>query len=133
MTIPDTGATNCNLITEYGMLTLENVRAHATGYIGMHTRNAQNTAQFYHCLSKSLTENAKKKVMLEWDSYIINGQLNGPAFLKVIITASHMDTRATVSHIQTNPTNLDDYLQSNGSNILKLLMILTKWHIYFLC
>ena len=50
---------------------------------------------------------------------MINGQLNGPTFLKVIITASHIDTRATVSHIRTNLTNLDDYFQSNRSNIQK--------------
>ena len=57
--------------------------------------------------------------MLEHDSDTINGQLNGPVFLKVIITAVHIDTRATVSHIRTNLTNLDDYLQSIGFNIQK--------------
>jgi len=61
-----------NLIHNYGWLTLNQVRAHAETYIDQEERAAKDTTQLYHCLMNSLTREAKAKVMIWRDEYVID-------------------------------------------------------------
>jgi hypothetical protein len=119
LTIPDSTNVPRNLVTEFGMLSLDNVRAHAQTYMGTQSRNDQNAAQMYECLSTSLTPEAHNKVLGLAASYKIGGRKNGPAFLKAIIMTAHTDTRASSSHIRRSLTCLDSYMSTVNSDIEK--------------
>ena len=106
-----------NLTMDYGALTLEDVQAHATSYIGQENRNAQNSFQIYNCLISSLSDAGKAKVVLESNRYSINGVPDGPLLLKIIIQLSHIDTRATVTVIRTRLSSLDTKISQLQDNI----------------
>ena len=99
------GADTKNLIDHYGLITLENLRAHAQTYEDTGNRNAQNALQMYDFLESSLTEEAKALVLSDYADYTIttaDGSTieNGPCFLKVIIRNTTVDTRSTIFHIR---------------------------------
>ena len=119
VTVLDDNAVARNLVTEYGMVSLANVRAHALLYIGQPLRNAQNSFQLYTCLSQSLTEDAKLKAIVNREQYTVNGTPDGPLFLKTIIMSAHVDTRATSAHIRLNLSSLDNYMSHVTSDIEK--------------
>ena len=47
---------HCNLVKDFGRISLEEVEAHCATYIQDETRQAQNQYQLYQCLMNSLTE-----------------------------------------------------------------------------
>ena len=109
--VPKDGATK-NLIEQYGLLELEDIRAHATIYENERERNAQNSSQMYNFLYSSLTDEAKLVVLSDYSDYTIvtaDGMqvCNGPCFLKVIIRNTTVDTRSTVFHIRENLNHLE--------------------------
>ena len=54
-----------------------------------------------------------------WHSqYEVSGQQSGECFLKIIIRASYLDSNATVATMRLNLTNLDEYMTTNGSDIV---------------
>ncbi len=67
----------------------------------------------------SLTREAKAKVMIWRDEYIINNIPCGTALLKVIIHESHVDTRSMVLHVQEKLSSLDTYIATISYNIGK--------------
>jgi hypothetical protein len=117
LTIPDANGMPRDLLLQYGQLTIEDIRMHATTYVGQPVRMAQNSASLFQCISASITEDAKTRVMTSAESYYVAGQANGPLFLKVIIATAHVDTRATASHIRNNLSRLDVYMISIESDI----------------
>ena len=106
MMIPDNNGTVRYLLKEYGRLTMENVRTHVAPYVAAQTRQAQNARMMYDFLEESQEEKFLAEVTLYEQEYLVTptagGEpiLNGPAFLKQIITQTYIDTRATVSHIR---------------------------------
>ena len=110
-----------NLITHYGQVTIEQVRAHAATYVNTPVRAAQDSHQLYLCCMSSLTKDAQNKVRLKERLYQF-GQTrvpSGACLLKVIIMVAHVDTRATTSYIRTALSSLDHYMASVDSNIEK--------------
>jgi hypothetical protein len=71
-----------NLIQQHRMLTMENVRAHATNYIGQQSRVAQNSRWMYEFLRDSLTESARICIALQPDMYQVNGKMTVHATLR---------------------------------------------------
>jgi hypothetical protein len=108
-----------SLLTQYGRLTLEQVRAHAATYIALPNRAAQDSMQLYTCLSNSISKEAKAKVMIWREDYYVNNLPSGAALLKVLIRESHIDSRATVLHLRSKLSSLDTYIHSIDYDIPK--------------
>ena len=69
ITIPNSSGTPRNLITEYERLTVEYIEKNIQQFIGQQTRQAQNSVQLFHCLTKSMTEAVHLKIVTESDKY----------------------------------------------------------------
>ena len=116
LTVPVNGRDR-NLLTEHGTMTSEQLRAHVLTYAANETRQAQNAYMMYHCIMNSLTEAGHNKVLNQQDEYMVNGIPNGPLLFKLLMKKALIDTRATLTHIRTNLSNLDSYIVSINSNI----------------
>lgn len=123
MQIPDNPtARNPNytsLLTNYGELSLETIRAYEATYITAQNRYAQDTHQLYMCIMNSLSTTAKAKVKIYKKQFTINGHVSGNLLLKVLIRESHLDTNATASQIRIELASLDKYMPTIGSDIGK--------------
>ena len=108
-----------NLLTHYGELSLEHLRAWETTYLHGISRVAQDMAHLHLCLMNSLTQAGKGKVHLWSDQSILNGRESGILLLKIIIRESHLDTNATTNSIRTQLSNLDEYITTIGCDIIK--------------
>ena len=123
MMIPDNTGTVRYLLKEYGRLTMENVKNHAAPYVAAQTRQAQNARMMYDFLEESLEEKFLAEVTLYEQEYVVTptagGEpiLNGPAFLKQIITQTYIDTRATVSHIRETLIDMHKMLKIKKEDI----------------
>jgi hypothetical protein len=111
LNIPKDGGTK-NVIDEYGLIDLDDIRAHATDYENEAGRNAQNATQMYTFLSASMTDEAKSMVLSDVAEYTIITTAgvhvsNGPCFLKVLIRNTTVDTRSTIFHIRENLNHLE--------------------------
>jgi hypothetical protein len=109
--IPKDGSKK-DLIDQYGLIDLEDIKAHALTYENEAGRDAQNASQMFTFLSASLTDEAQAMVRSDYSDYTIittdGTQVNnGPCFLKVIIRNTTVDTRSTVFHIRENLNNLE--------------------------
>jgi len=116
-----------NLLHNYGQLTLNQVWAHAKTYIDQEEQAAQDTAQLYHCLMNSLTKEAKAKVMIWRQEYIIANLPSGMALLKVIICESHVNTCSMVLHVQEKCSSPDTYIASISYDIGKFNAYEKTW------
>jgi hypothetical protein len=108
--VPTEGG-NKNLTDQYGLISLEEIRAHARIYENARDRNAQNSSQMYEFLLASLTAEALAMVLSDYSDYTILTEdgtqvTNGPCFLKVIIRNTTVDTRSTIFHIRENLNHL---------------------------
>ena len=108
-----------NLLTHYGELTLEHLRAWEGTYLHGMSRAAQDTAHLHLCLMNSLTQAGKDKVRLWSDQFILNWRESGILLLKIIIRESHLDTNTTTNLIRTQLCNLDEYIITIGCDIIK--------------
>jgi hypothetical protein len=118
--IPDANGTPRNLIKDYGILSIQNIQAHALTYIAAGNRNAQNNMQMYLCLTTSLTDEAKKKIAHEVPNYQLGPDetISAACFLKVIIESARVATNATTAFIRTNLSHLETYMTTVDSNII---------------
>jgi hypothetical protein len=108
-----------NLIEEYGNITQEQVKAHATPYVGQEQRIWQNSHQMKCCLFASLTKEFQNRVNLHKKLWHINDKAEGASLLKVIVYLANPDTQATTAHIRTQLTKTDDKIVELQFNILK--------------
>ena len=95
---------NRDLLTQYGEISLLNVRTDATNdYIGHQVRNAQVSHQIYQCLKKSITDSVAERMVTEAENYIINGFPDGPSFLMTLIQVFFVKTEAATSQTSIGP------------------------------
>jgi hypothetical protein len=106
-----------NLVTQHRMLSLQNVRTHAATYVGLATRTAQDSIWMYEFLRDSLTVEARTRVALQSNSYMIQGTPDGPCYLKVILLTFHVETRATNFHLRKKLHDLPRKMTELKSNI----------------
>ena len=110
-----------NLIKDYGHISLEQVQNFARTFIGHQSRAAQDDAQLYLCVMRSLSKEARSKVTLKKKDYMIDFNnveyTCGIALLKVVIQLSHIDTNATVRALRQELSSLDTYMVKVNSNI----------------
>jgi len=112
-------AASHSLLTEYGRISVEQVRTNAQVYFGQPVRAAQDDRMLYNCIMESLSKEAKDKVLLLTSEYHIGNQPCGALFLKVVIRESHVDTNATLRHIRAGLSSLDSYMTQVDSDIDK--------------
>jgi hypothetical protein len=108
-----------DLILHYGELNLEQIRAFAQTFINTQTRAAQDDAQLYHCLRKSLTKDAETNIVLFQEDYTFGDRSCGLALLKVIVREAYVDTNATILHIREQLNSLDLHIVKLGYDIEK--------------
>jgi hypothetical protein len=109
-----------DLLTHYGELSVDDIRQHVLTYIHQNTRAAQDSMMLYQCLSNSMTQEARKKLLVYKNEYYIDERTpSGPLLLKVLIRESHIDTNATVKIVRENLSSLDTYMVKIDSDIDK--------------
>jgi hypothetical protein len=129
LTIPVTDnvvnvTTDHNLLSEYGLIPLTSVRDHVSTYYGTKTKQAQDSFMFCQSLLNSLSVEFLKLITADSCDYhmpaivAVDGPIPaGPLLLKIIISKAHVDSRATVTHIRTTLTKLDDKMIELDSDI----------------
>lgn len=128
LTVPEDAQDNLHNLhyipDEYGMISLQQVRAHATTFVFTQTRAAQESYQVYQCIMASLTKTALARILLLEADYIIRtGNVtmpSGAALLRVVIRESIVDTNATLRHLREQLTKLDQYALRVNGDIEKL-------------
>ena len=105
------------LTTDYGVVTLDQIRAHAETYLPNNDRNCQNAFQAFNCLMNSLDNKAKMRINLRRDLFVVDGVGHGPLLLKVIVQTAYVDTRSTVLHLREQLSRLDMYIKDVKSDV----------------
>ena len=107
-----------NMITDYGRLTLEEIKAYETTFIGQNTRNSQNSKMLHDLIMNSLSPTGIQRIQIWTNETKVNGEDAGGCLFKVVIRESYLDSNATVTTLRLNLTNLDRYIETNGSDIV---------------
>jgi hypothetical protein len=98
--IAQTGQT-FNFIENYGQVNIASIRAQALAIEVANSRDTQNSSQMYTFLITSITDGLLGKVISQKEMYTSGtGFQDGPSLLKVIVTISHVDTRAQAGYIR---------------------------------
>ena len=98
--VPINDGTTRNLLTHYGQVSLENTRTHATTYVNMPTRDAQDNDMFYYFSADSLTNEFRTTVLLYADVYSVTNIPVASSLLKQIIILTRVDNPASTIHIR---------------------------------
>ena len=117
ISIPIANNQTANLFSEYGKISVQELEAFVNTYLNADGRQAQNDSQLYHCIKNSLTTDAERKILSERDTYHINNVPSGSLLFKHLMQKSIVDSRATVSMMKENLSNLDSYMTSVNSNV----------------
>jgi hypothetical protein len=118
-TIPDqkTPPTNRDLLTQYGVLTIANVQAHASTYINVDNRAKQSAVQLAACIHASVTSSISLKLILRAAEYTINGVEDGTCMLKTLISVVSTDSRATTTYLRKVLQDLPALMKKHKNNI----------------
>ena len=127
MKIPGNNAnkTTCHFMTSFGAIKLSDIRRHAPTYANAKTRNTQDSQALYHCLMNSLSTTGRNKVSNLTADYTIKGTRVGMLLLKVIVRESGIDTQASGTYIRKQLADLDVYMGTVASDILKFNLHVT--------
>jgi hypothetical protein len=93
MNVPDSPEQH-ETYTNYGQVTLEDVKRHAHTYINTNTRAAQDSIMLYQFLTNSLTEEPNTSVLSNAATYTIEALPSGACLLKILIGKASIDTKA---------------------------------------
>jgi hypothetical protein len=115
--IPDEEGNMINLVTNYALISMVQLRAHAAGYVTANNRNSQNSAMMYAFLFNSLTPEARLIVEADYDVYTVNEEPSGACFLKTIIGKATVDTMSTITTIRSAISNLPTKIVELDSDI----------------
>lgn len=108
-----------SLISEYGLISLGDIRAHELTYAGQQVRAVQDSANMVEFLNGSLSNDLLLRVIAECFQYTFNGVENGPAMLRMVISLVTIETRATVSLIRARLADLNNKMGEVNSNITR--------------
>jgi hypothetical protein len=117
LNIPDSNGTLHKVISEYGLLSAQNIRDHASAYHTLQTHQSQNSVHMGLCLLSSMTEAGKLKIINESNAYYVNDILSRPLLLKLILKKAIIDSRATSANLREQLTMLDAYIASVDCNV----------------
>ena len=122
MLIPSEDGTAKNLLTEYGTITMNQIREHEETYLATQSRSAQDSNLLYECIMNSISSECKAKLTIWKKEYRCRQLPSGNLLLKVLIRECHLDTNATIGGIRNRLSKLDTYLPTVGYNITKFNM-----------
>jgi hypothetical protein len=131
ITLPDSSVppVNRNILSEYGLITMDDCRRASTAYFNAQTRQAQNSIMMYMFLSNSLTADARTLVFAFSREFTLNTPLpidmqlgSGILLLKTIIGKAVVDSEATVDTIRNSIATLDLKMSDLQSNIMQFNM-----------
>jgi hypothetical protein len=106
-----------NLLTEYGEVSLEQVRAKAEAIAVVNDRTTQDD-QLFTCFMPFLTKAARNSIILRRDDFMVGTEHSGILLFKVIIAKSQVDTRATIALlISLLTTGMTTVMASHNNNI----------------
>ena len=101
------------LLTNYGELTIDQVRMHELKYIASGTRNAQNAKMMYNCIYSSLSQEGRSKIASDKNKYVIHigghPYESGNLLFKTVIDKSVLSTNGLSRHLNGQITRLDEY------------------------
>jgi hypothetical protein len=118
------GPTHLNLLTQYGEITMAQVRQQAEIYQPLLERRCQNSTMMFQCINASITAKVLVKVSTDPTRYTIvipavpaQAQpaeivQDGPCFLKAIIDDTYANTATNVVLAQRNLANLREYIKT---------------------
>jgi hypothetical protein len=90
-----------DFIKNYGQITIAAIRVQAVTLELSNNRKTQNSSQMYTFLITSISDELLGKVISQTEQYTSStGFQDGPSLLKVIVTISHVDTRAQAGYIR---------------------------------
>jgi hypothetical protein len=90
-----------DFIKNYGQITIAAIRSQAVTLELSNNRKTQNSSQMYPFLITSISDELLGKVISQTEQYTSStGFQGGPSLLKVIVTISHVDTRAQAGYIR---------------------------------
>ena len=115
-----------DLLEEFGIISIADATTDALTYVNQQTRKAQNSYQMYMCISNSLTDEGRAKILTDTAVYTVNNIPSGPLMFKLLMTRAATDTRATVTYIRTSLSQLDQYMVSIDSDIEKFNLYVKK-------
>ena len=119
-----------SLLTQYGEVTLENVKADAD-YINTETRQAQMSYQLYQCLSKSITTEVADRMVTETNNFRIpnpdanqfpvgnpnHPQFDGPCYLVTLIQVFFVQTEAKPTELRLKIASAKTIIQERNYDI----------------
>jgi len=108
-----------DLLESYGEIDLPRIREYEATYIGSECRAAKDNFMMYHALMNSISTAGKSKILVWKESYMIRNRVSANLLLKIIIRESYLDTNATTASIREKLSNLDSYILTVGSDIVK--------------
>ena len=121
-----------NLVTSYGLVELGSVRAQAQTLETAANRDTQNSSQMHLYLKTSITDGLLGRVISKAADYTsATGFEDGPSLLKVLVTISHVDTRAQSGYIRQclarlSITILTDEYSCNIEKINEYVVVLEE-------
>ena len=95
----DDGTTR-NLLTHYGKVSLNNMRAHTATYVSMLTRDVQDNDMFYYFLADLLMNEFRTTVLLYANIYMVTNVPVASSLLKQIIILTRVDNPASTMQIR---------------------------------
>jgi hypothetical protein len=108
------------MVNNYGQIPLSMIREFEEKYVDQRVRPAQDAFMLFKCLMNNISKEGKNKILIWRKQYMLVGEFSsGNLLLKIIIRESHVDTNATTSSIRTKLSNLDSYIVTITSDIMK--------------
>lgn len=90
-----------NLLTQYGEITIEQVRNNAMlDYANLPVRNRQVSHQIYQCLRASVNDDVSERLVTETAAFYIGEEPDGPLLLMTLINVYFIKTNATPTQIR---------------------------------
>jgi hypothetical protein len=100
--------TDRNMVTQYGQISMEDIRARAATYqVAAVSRELQASTQLRLMLQGSFTKEFKTKVISRSQEYTVNGREDGVLMLKIALSLVVVETRATTTVVTNALKNLD--------------------------
>jgi hypothetical protein len=115
--VPDAAGVVLSILDQYGNISMDECRAHATLYMNARNRNTQNSVMLYQFLLNSIEEKWKTTLLSKMAIYSINGEQDGLCFLRLIISRAQVNTLATVSVLRNALGNLDKKIVEFSGNV----------------
>ncbi len=121
LTITPLGRPATNLLTQYGGLTEAQVKTRADAIMGTNDRVQQEDQMLYTCVYNSLSPAAQQRISLQPARVqATNGLPSGIMLLKVVLTMSSVDTRASVALLWSKlNSGMPEMMESHGNNVIE--------------